>query len=52
MLLIDPPDRYAPLKDWQDFLKQLLSLPQEDRGVQAARAEAERILAKPPPRGE
>ena len=42
---IDPPGRYAPKKQWQEFLKRMQTLPQDDPQVQAVMREAQNALS-------
>jgi hypothetical protein len=44
--IIDPPGRYAPRAEWQEFLRRMAGLPQDDPQVQAAIEEARRALAR------
>jgi hypothetical protein len=44
---IDPPGRFRPRKEWQDFLAQMKALPQDDPQVRAAMREAEEVLSLP-----
>jgi hypothetical protein len=44
---IDPPGRFRPRKEWEDFLNQMKALPEDDPQVQGAMREAEEV-AEPP----
>ncbi len=45
---IDPPGRYQPRKEWEDFLKQMKAYPQQDDPqVQWAVKKAEEVLSLP-----
>ena len=44
---IDPPGRFRPRKEWEDFLNQMKALPQDDPQVQAAVREAKAVLSRP-----
>jgi hypothetical protein len=45
---IDPPGRFRPRKEWEDFLNQMKALPQQDDSqVQGAIMEAEHVLSLP-----
>jgi hypothetical protein len=43
--LIDPPGRYAPKTQWQEFLARMQRLPQDDPQVQAALEQARQALS-------
>jgi hypothetical protein len=45
---IDPPGRFRPRKEWEDFLAQMKAHPkQDDPQVQGAIREAEHVLSLP-----
>jgi hypothetical protein len=44
---IDPPGRFRPKKEWQDFLDQMKAMPQDDPQVQGAIEEAQEVLSFP-----
>jgi len=42
--LIDPPGPFDPTPQWREFLERLMSLPQDDPGVQAELHHAQSVL--------
>jgi hypothetical protein len=48
---IDPPGRYAPRKQWQEFLARMKTLPENDRKYDS-RSSWREALARLEPNGE